>query len=242
MLAGAAWQSMTQLPARDFAASFGTAPILVLAPHPDDESLGCGGLIAEACAQGMPPIVAILTDGRGSHPNSRLFSTDRLIDLRSSEALSATAALGLPSNRLVFLGYKDTSAPSDGPAIDRLVDLMATHRCRTLVAAWRHDPHCDHEAAALLAAAVCQRNGARHISYPVWGWKLPKDQVIDCAPIRGFRLDIARHLDAKHRAIMAHRSQYAGIIPDDPTGFQMPSGFIDRFLAPTEIYIEESMD
>jgi len=241
MRAGEAWQSMTRLPITDFAESFGTAPILVLAPHPDDESLGCGGLIAEACAPGVPPVVVILTDGRGSHPNSRLFPAGRLIDLRASEALSATASLGLPSNRLIFLGYPDTAAPSEGAAIDRVVDLMATYHCRTLVSAWRHDPHCDHEAAAMLAAAVCRRTRARHLSYPVWGWRLPHDQIIDCPPIRGFRLDIAPHLDAKRRAILAHRSQYAGIIPDDPTGFQMPSGFIERFLAPTEIYIEEAM-
>ncbi|HEX2943304.1 MAG TPA: PIG-L family deacetylase, partial [Rhodopila sp.] len=49
----------------------GTGTCLILAPHPDDESLGCGGLIATAVAAGRAPLVVILTDGAGSHPNSR---------------------------------------------------------------------------------------------------------------------------------------------------------------------------
>ena len=41
---------------------------MVLAPHADDESLGCGGLISELAAQGRPPVVVVVTDGTGSHP------------------------------------------------------------------------------------------------------------------------------------------------------------------------------
>src|SRR6202035_4765604 len=45
--------------------------VMILAPHADDESLGCGGLIAELAATGIPPIVVIVTDGTRSHPLSR---------------------------------------------------------------------------------------------------------------------------------------------------------------------------
>ncbi len=48
----------------------GAAPIVVLAPHPDDESLGCGALLAAAFA-GKGARVVCLTDGSGSHPGSR---------------------------------------------------------------------------------------------------------------------------------------------------------------------------
>src|SRR5437762_25173 len=75
-------------------------PLLVLAPHPDDESLGCGGLIAEACGRGQDVHVVILTDGTGSHPNSRAWPRHRLKALREAEAREAVAALGLPPERL----------------------------------------------------------------------------------------------------------------------------------------------
>ena len=55
---------------------------LILAPHPDDESLGCGGLIAESCARGQPPLLVVLTDGAGSHPHSCEYPPSRLRDVR----------------------------------------------------------------------------------------------------------------------------------------------------------------
>jgi len=71
----------------------GSGTCLVLAPHPDDESLGCGGLIAACCAAGRPPVVAVLTDGSGSHPGSRAFPPTRLAAIRKAEV---TAAVGPP--------------------------------------------------------------------------------------------------------------------------------------------------
>ena len=70
--AGDVHDAMRALPvARDLDEITGNRCALILAPHPDDESLGCGGLIAEACARGRPPAVIIVSDGTGSHPLSR---------------------------------------------------------------------------------------------------------------------------------------------------------------------------
>ena len=69
---------------------------LILAPHPDDESLGCGGLIAQCCAAGTPPHVVILTDGCNSHPNSQTHPPERLRHLREEEAREALLLLGMP--------------------------------------------------------------------------------------------------------------------------------------------------
>ncbi len=242
MRAEQAWGAMRALPMLDFAKAFGDAPILVLAPHPDDESLGCGGLIAQACAIGRPPMVAILTDGAGSHPNSRAFPPERLRALREQETLQALGHLGLPGERVAFLRYPDTAAPNAGAplhaAAARLADLIRAWECRMVVTAWRYDPHCDHEAAADIAAAACRATIARLLAFPVWGWTLPPGQEIEQAPFGGFRLDVSAQLDRKRAAILAHRSQHAGVITDDPGGFQMATSFIDRFLQPSETYID----
>ena len=74
----------------------GGGTCLILAPHPDDESLGCGGLIAACVAAGRPPLVAVLTDGAGSHPNSRTYPPDRLRAVRAQEVRTAVGMLGLP--------------------------------------------------------------------------------------------------------------------------------------------------
>src|SRR5580704_16937481 len=71
MQAGAVMEAWRDLPLLDPSDLMGAQPLLVLAPHPDDESLGCGGLIADCQARGQPVYVLILTDGAGSHRNSR---------------------------------------------------------------------------------------------------------------------------------------------------------------------------
>jgi LmbE family N-acetylglucosaminyl deacetylase len=214
---------------------------LVLAPHPDDESLGCGGLIAAACAAGEPPIVAVLTDGAGSHPKSRAYPPERLRATREAETLAAVACLGLDADRVVFLRTADTRAPAEGPAfaevVSRVAGLVRAHCCRSILASWAEDPHCDHLAAHRIAAAAAAAAGVAHWAYPVWGLTLPDAAVLPGEP-HGLRLDVSRHLPAKRRAIQCHASQYAGLIDDDPSGFQMQPGFMALFDSPTEIYLE----
>ncbi|MFC7690277.1 PIG-L deacetylase family protein [Paeniroseomonas aquatica] len=106
---------MASLPYADLDSITGGRTTLVLAPHPDDESLGCGGLIAEACARGRPPVVAVLTDGTMSHPNSPSHPAPRLRALREAEAQAAVESLGLGAHRLYFLGLRDSAVPTEGP-------------------------------------------------------------------------------------------------------------------------------
>jgi LmbE family N-acetylglucosaminyl deacetylase len=216
---------------------------LVLAPHPDDESLGCGGLIAACVAAGRAPLVVILTDGAGSHPHSRAYGPDRLRTVRANEARAAAAQLGLPPERLVFLDEPDTSAPHDGPrfaaVVAKLLRLVRREAaCTAILAPWRHDPHCDHEAAALAAAAVAAAAGIRALAYPVWGWTLAADTTIHGPPGTGWRLDIGAFLPSKRNAIQAHRSQFGGLITDDPTGFCLPPDLLSVFDSPYETFVQ----
>ncbi len=220
----------------------GRGTCLILAPHPDDESLGCGGLIATCVAAGRTPLVAILTDGAGSHPNSRIYPPGRLRAIRAQEVLDAVACLGLAPHRVVFLGQPDTAAPHDGAGfraiVARLTELIEREpACTAILAPWRHDPHCDHEAASLLATAVAARTRIRHAAYPVWGWALPAATQIPEAPGGGVRLYISAYLAAKRAAINAHRSQYGGLINDDPSGFQLPSELLSACDSAFETFL-----
>ena len=238
--AGQVLQAMEALPVGALADIVGDRPVLVMAPHADDESLGCGGLIAALCRAGTPPVVLVLTDGAGSHPGSAAFPPARLTQIRQDEAREAVRLLGLPPNRIHFAGHRDTAAPTGGPAFDDAVDKVSA-LCRasgigTLLAPWRHDPHCDHEAADLLARAVAGSLALRHLSYPVWGWTLPPGHCLPEMP-DGFRLDIRHDLPTKAKAIMAHQSQYGGLITDDPTGFTLPAKLLRVFERPYETFL-----
>lgn len=241
MLAGPLLEKFRTLPFAD-AATIAGGTCLILAPHPDDESLGCGGLIAELCARGAPPVVVILTDGAGSHPGSRRYPPARLTALRAAEAAAATGALGLPSGRLHHLGAPDTAAPHRGPALDRLADrlasLAADFEATTVLTTWPHDPHCDHLAAWLVAVAAADRAALRLLCYPVWGWTLPPDTILPDAAWTGWRLDITERTAAKEAAIAAHASQLTGLIDDDPAGFRLPETLLGIFRHPYEVYLE----
>lgn len=235
----AAWRS---LPVADLNTIIGPGTCVILAPHPDDESLCCGGLIAACCAAGRPPLVAILTDGAGSHPQSQTCPPARMRLIRQREAHQAIAMLGLPPERLVFCDCPDTKAPCQGPAFEAVVHALVRlctrePGCTALVAPWRHDPHGDHAAAALIAATAARRCGIRHVAYPTWGWLLPPDQDVPQDGPRGWRLDVAAFLPAKRRAIQAHKSQLGQVVTDDPTGFQIPPALVDAATAPFETFL-----
>ncbi len=240
MRAAAVHGMMRALPEADLDAIIpGTA--LVLAPHPDDESLGCGGLIAEACARGRAPLVVVATDGIGSHPNSAAFPPDRLRAVREAETLAAVAELGLAPERVAFLRLPDTAAPSAGPAfvaaVAALSQLGRAFGCTSVLATWAHDPHGDHLACWRIAERMARQDGLALLAYPVWGWVIPADDEIVCAAPHGVRLWVGRHGDAKRRAIAAHRSQYGGLVTDDPGGFRLPADLLAVFRQPFETYL-----
>ena len=220
----------------------GRDPFLVLSPHPDDETLGCGGLLALAERAGPAGHVLILTDGAASHPNSPSHPPERLIALRRDEARAAVAALGLPEGRIGFLNLRDAATPSGGPEFDAAVARIVAHAeavgARTLLVTWGHDPHCDHETAFAMARAAAARLGARLLAYPVWGLHRPRQDVLDAPAPRGFRLDIAAVRPVKRRAIDCYPSQMTRMIDDDPGAFCFTEAQLAPFLGATETFIE----
>ena len=92
--------------------------LLVLAPHPDDETIGAGGLIQAAVKAGVPVRVAILTDGGSSEDafadvrgplGTSARAAFQLSAARHREAIAATGELGVPPGDVVFLGYPDSA-------------------------------------------------------------------------------------------------------------------------------------
>ena len=219
----------------------GGGGLVVVAPHPDDESLGCGGLIAQAVREGRTVRVVVVSNGCGSHPNSKAYPHDRLRDLREAETVAAMAELGLSSEHVHFLRLPDGGVPSEGAdaeaAADRIADIAREAGASALFVTWRHDPHCDHTASAAIAGlAQARLPGLAAYAYPVWGWTLPPEREVGPAP-EGYRLAVEDERTAKRRAVEAHASQVSGLITDDPSGFQLQPAMIDRLCGPHEWYI-----
>jgi LmbE family N-acetylglucosaminyl deacetylase len=90
--------------------------IMVFAPHPDDESIGCGGIIQQAVAMKLPVRIVWLTYGDNNEWSFFLYrrhivvmpeAVRRMGEVRRSEAVAAAKLLGVDSHQLEFLGYPD---------------------------------------------------------------------------------------------------------------------------------------
>jgi LmbE family N-acetylglucosaminyl deacetylase len=215
--------------------------VLVVAPHPDDESIGSGGLIALLVKRGVEINIVFITDGDASHPNSSSHPPERLARLRRSEANAALAILGVDDSHSRFCHLRDRFVPTEGSsgfaeAVESACSFLKSLRPATLVIPSIEDAHGDHQAASAIWREAAGRGAGlppRILEYLIW----PRSDEADHFAST-LLLDIAAVLPLKQRAIEAHRSQHGLIVTDDPDGFVLPAGLLARAEAPYETFFE----
>jgi LmbE family N-acetylglucosaminyl deacetylase len=217
----------------------------IVAPHPDDEALGCAGAIAMLRARGAKVRILVISDGTQSHPNSRKYPAPTLRSIRKNETLAAMQLLGVEKADITFMQLPDSAVPStESPTFNAATDLCHAYLAATapqlLILPWRNDSHPDHRATWQLFAAAQDRCtfAPRTLEYPIWGWSLDRRKSIATRLLNPWRLDISPVVDLKQQAIAAYRSQIADLIDDDPTGFRLSPEMLANFAHPWEIYLE----
>lgn len=190
--------------------------LLVIAPHPDDETLGCGGLIARQARQGRRVHVLFLTDGEASHGGHPVLVPAALAAQRRDEALAALAALGVanPSSTATFLGAPDGQLDRL-PAEDRaglrdvLTKWMRADRPEVVTVPFRADGSSEHDAAAVLVReALAAAGGGELWEYPIWAWwNALRLRERTAAAADNLRLELGDLLPAKRQALARYRSQ-----------------------------------
>ena len=227
-------------------ALFANGPVLVLAPHPDDESLGCGALLAAAFSghtKHRRAHVVCLTDGAASHPGSHLVPPAKLAAIRRREVETAMVKLGGKATDLSWLGASDGALAVTQNIVDQVILIAQAHGSGLALAPSPLDPHCDHVAAAAIGRALAAEvQGMRLGFYPVWsrwhgGGKAPVPKGM-----RAVRLPAGPFVAKKIAAIMAHASQRGLVARDDPDGFEMPHGFAEFFAERDEIYFFDNLE
>lgn len=181
--------------------------LVVLAAHPDDETLGAGGLIAAAARGGARIDVVVATDGEASHPRSPTHSREQLAGMRRREVYAALSVLA-PDAEVTLLGLPDGELAEHGAELVAALDRIAAD-CTHLVTPWERDGHPDHDACGRAGAAVARRRRLRHWQYPVWAWHWADPDAGDLPEeaMRGFPLDEVVRA-AKARALDCHTSQH----------------------------------
>jgi LmbE family N-acetylglucosaminyl deacetylase len=221
---------------------------LIVAPHPDDETLGCGGAIALLQYFGKLIQVLVISDGTASHPNSRQYPAEKLRLLRQNETLSALLTLGVDSSAVTFLNLKDGAVPTPGKiefeqAVADCQAYLNTFKPETIILPWRRDPHADHRASwRIIKKAVNDLAiSPRILEYPIWSWEQAEtDDISVPQTVKPWRLDISRVSSQKQEAIAHYRSQTTDLIDDDPQGFRLAPEVLAHFARPWEVYLEVS--
>ncbi|GAB7068554.1 PIG-L family deacetylase [Mycobacterium hodleri] len=184
--------------------------LVVVAPHPDDETLGFGATASLLHSRGVDVTVVSVTDGGGSVPGLSAVERQWLERERRDELRSATAILGLPEPVALGLPDGDVAALED-ELTARLVDVVAAGPAGTWCAAtWRGDGHPDHEAVGRSAAAAVAQTGAVLLEFPVWmwHWAKPADEAVPWHRMSAAPRDEAAAA-RKQRAAAAYESQLA---------------------------------
>lgn len=214
--APAAWTTFLDTLTPEAVELTGVDAVLVVAPHPDDETLGAGALIATAADAGLPVHVVLVSLGEGSHPDSPTTTASALATMRAAEFRAALAALH-PDVTATALGVPDVGLREQPDTLrDALTARLAATRGRTLlVAPWSGDGHRDHRVAGEVAQQVAAGDdGVTLLSYPVWAWHWD-DAAAPVAPwssARALPVDAAV-LARKRTALTAHRSQVLPLSP-----------------------------
>jgi LmbE family N-acetylglucosaminyl deacetylase len=213
-----------------------TAPrlIVVIAPHPDDETLGAGGLLQRFRRLGAAIEVVAVTDGEASHPGSTTTTPQRLAAIRAEERDLALSRLGIADAKVTALHLADGRV-SDvvGGLTDALADRLRPGAL--CVAPWRHDGHPDHDACGRAASAASARAGAQMVEYLVWAWHWATPSGGELPAGRARRVELNDGEQARKRwAIEAFRTQLDALGDDGPV---LPPAILRRFLRRHEVVL-----
>jgi LmbE family N-acetylglucosaminyl deacetylase/SAM-dependent methyltransferase len=178
----------------------GVTHLFVTAAHPDDETLGAGGVMAQASARGIPVTVVVASDGEASHPDSPTTTAEALAAWRRDEVGQALDIVA-PGSRRHFLGLPDgglaesaelaglieavvrsslgvgagaaagaETSAATGPETFSAAGPGSGNAGAVILSPWLGDRHPDHAAVALASARAAERLGLRAAAYPIWGW------------------------------------------------------------------------
>lgn len=211
-------------------------------PHQDDETLGCGGLIALKRERGLAVEVVFLSDGRGGHMGGRT-DLDALVEERRAEAITALGILGVPAQSVTFLDLPDGRLgelpPSEhAAAVKQVADRIRALAPGEICVPHHHDRHPDHEASYRIAREALLASGrtATLLECLIWYfWMTARGDgqsnfAEDVEGVRRLPLAPAA-LARKHQAIAAYKSQHE----------LLPHGFMADHAQAVELYVSNEV-
>jgi LmbE family N-acetylglucosaminyl deacetylase len=144
--------------------------IIVFAPHPDDETLGCGGTIVKKLVEGYEVIIVVMTDGRFLLLKSFGIDDDptpeQVKNIRREEVLRATKILGVPEDNVIFLDFVDGTLKENEEVVEeKVAEILKKYAPSEVYFPFERDGHPDHQAANCIVRRVIKKLGLKTIMY-----------------------------------------------------------------------------
>ena len=208
--------------------------LVVVAPHPDDEVLGAGGVLTMAAEAGYSILVVAVSDGGASHPGSTRWPPELLVEQRITERGNALHVLGIDASQVLALHLPDGEL---GMHVRQLTARLtgALRGTDVVISPWQWDGHPDHEAVAAATMAAAAASGSTVLQVPIWGWHWVDPQAGTFPEDRAVRFDLpAAALQRKRSAVRCFLSQ---LTEDSSTGEGpiLPEWVLGRLLRDREV-------
>ncbi len=202
-------------------------PALVVAPHPDDETLAAAGLILHLRARGIPVTVAAVTDGEAAYPDM-----PGLPALREREQAEALACLGVQGASIHRLHLPDSGVGAEEARLLALL-LRLIPEGGQIIAPWPHDFHPDHEACGRAAAKAARQTGAALTFWLFWTWHHGDPALL--SPENAVQLPLTPGQRSQKQAALAkHHSQLQHPNGGDPI---LPPELLAPAQRPYEVFL-----
>jgi len=225
--------------------------VLVFAPHPDDETLGCGGTMARRSSEGHEIIVVVLTDGR--HAFSEILGIDsdpspyELRQIRKEETIRAMETLGIPRKNLFFLDFEDGSLEKHRKEAEAMIlDIIEEYSPVEVYFPYIKDYHRDHQETNQMVRRCIQKSGLTPMQfqysivqkYAKMGPFL--ERLTDPFRSHVVQVDISEFADLKEKAVREFKSQIS-IISEKQERPIIEFARVEKFLAKREkFYVDRS--
>ncbi len=234
---------------KDRSDELGRERVLVLAPHPDDETLACGAVLARHRGRDTAFVIVASDGSRGAYGAEPAALAAR----RRTELAAATAALGLAPAQTDWWGFEDgTLSAHVGELIVRLGRAFDEIRPAFVLSPWALDIHADHAALGRAARAAAADRPVELLEYVTWAWDRPSALLRGAA---GPEADLTRRrsdwlpagrpvavatapaLEAKRAALACYGSQFGGPgTGTSPGEASLDEALVGLFLSRAEVF------
>ncbi|MCT9871923.1 PIG-L family deacetylase [Paenarthrobacter aurescens] len=218
-------------------AELAATTFVVLAAHPDDETLGAGGFMARLHAAGAAVELILCTAGEASHPESQTTTPEQLAAVRLTEFDTAVSGLA-PSATWRFLELPDGQLAANADRIAEAVrDAVSGKPAENvvIVAPYRSDGHTDHDTLGTVAAEVATQGGHGLLEYPIWYWLWAG--TADTAWNDWVRVPLSHEeQQTKATAMHTHASQTQPLSSQPGDETLLSATFLEHFTRPWETF------